>query len=332
MEEQKLLEFLSLAEKLKCNTRHSWTSNGRQESVAEHTYRLMVFAWLVKDEFPDYDMNRVMQLCLFHDLGEAVTGDVPAFIKTEDDEKTEEDALMQITSMLPEERKAELAGLFREVLQKETKESKLVQALDKLEAVIQHNEAAIDTWLPLEYNLQFNYGQEQTKGIPYMKKLRERVFRETLEKISRESHFVEKTFGVPVEGVCYFDRLGAYLIAVKEGKVAVVRTSKGYFLPGGGIEEGETHIDCMKRECIEETGYAVLVERYEGSAEIYGIHEKIGYFHPIQYYYSGTFLEKVTDPIEAGHVLEWMPYDDACEKMYVEAQRWILKKCKFNKR
>ena len=104
MEERKLLEFLSLAEKLKCNTRHSWTSSGRRESVAEHTYRLMVFAWLVKDEFPDYDMNRVMELCLFHDLGEAVTGDIPAFVKTEADEKTEEESLMEITGMLSEGR------------------------------------------------------------------------------------------------------------------------------------------------------------------------------------------------------------------------------------
>ena len=101
---------------------------------------------------------------------------------------------MEITGMLSEGRKEELEGIFREVHQKETKESRLVQALDKLEAVIQHNEASIDTWLPLEYDLQFTYGQDQTKDIPYMKKLRQRVYRDTLEKISRESHFIEKTF------------------------------------------------------------------------------------------------------------------------------------------
>lgn len=326
MEERKLLEFLSLAEKLKCNTRHSWTSSGRRESVAEHTYRLMVFAWLVKDEFPDYDMNRVMELCLFHDLGEAVTGDIPAFVKTEADEKTEEESLMEITGMLSEGRKEELEGIFREVLQKETKESRLVQALDKLEAVIQHNEASIDTWLPLEYDLQFTYGQDQTKDIPYMKKLRQRVYRDTLEKISRESHFIEKTFDEPVEGAVYYDRPGAYLIATHEGKVAVIRTPKGYFLPGGGINVGETHIDCIVRECMEETGYSVVIERYEGSAEIYGIYERIGYFHPIQFYYSGKLEEKVAEPIEKDHVLEWLPYEEACDKMFVEAQKWILKK------
>ena len=101
MDHDTLLGFLGLAEKLKCRTRHSWTSSGRHESVAEHVYRLMVFAWLVRDEFPDVDMNRVMELALFHDMGEAITGDIPAFEKTGEDERAEEQALEQIADLLP---------------------------------------------------------------------------------------------------------------------------------------------------------------------------------------------------------------------------------------
>ena len=81
MDTRTLLDFMNLAEKLKCRLRHSWTSDGRQESVAEHTFRLCMFAWLVRDEIEGVDMDRVMQLCLFHDIGEAVTGDIPAFEK-----------------------------------------------------------------------------------------------------------------------------------------------------------------------------------------------------------------------------------------------------------
>ena len=66
MDGRTLLDFLALAEKMKCHTRHSWTSSGRKESVAEHTYRMMVFAWLVKDEFPEYDMDRVMTVSYTH--------------------------------------------------------------------------------------------------------------------------------------------------------------------------------------------------------------------------------------------------------------------------
>ncbi len=187
MEIRTLLDFMEVAEKLKCRTRHSWTSDGRRESVAEHTYRLLVFAWLLKEEFPDYDMDRVQTLCLFHDLGEALTGDIPCFEKNCEDEKEEEAALRRIAQMLPCPYQDELLNIFKEVLDKRTKESRLVQALDKTEAVIQHNEAPIDTWVPLEYELQLIYGQEQTKDIPYMKKLREAVRQETLAKIQRES-------------------------------------------------------------------------------------------------------------------------------------------------
>lgn len=183
MEEETLLQFLNLAEKLKCHTRHSWTSSGRQESVAEHVYRLLVFAWLVREEFPDYDMNRVMELALFHDMGEALTGDIPAFEKDKEDEKKEEQAQEKIAGMLPEPYRERLADIFREVEEKETKESRLLAALDKLEALIQHNEADLSTWLPLEYDLQLTYGQEQTKSIPYMKKLRKRVYEDSVKKM-----------------------------------------------------------------------------------------------------------------------------------------------------
>lgn len=183
MEEETLFQFLNLAEKLKCHTRHSWTSSGRQESVAEHVYRLLVFAWLVREEFPDYDMNRVMELALFHDMGEALTGDIPAFEKDKEDEKKEEQAQEKIAGMLPEPYRERLADIFREVEKKETKESRLLAALDKLEALIQHNEADLSTWLPLEYDLQLTYGQEQTKSIPYMKKLRKRVYEDSVEKM-----------------------------------------------------------------------------------------------------------------------------------------------------
>ena len=72
------ITFLNTIEKLKCNTRHSWTSTGRQESVAEHSWRLAVMAMLCADEYPDLDMNKVIKMCLIHDFGEALTGDIPA--------------------------------------------------------------------------------------------------------------------------------------------------------------------------------------------------------------------------------------------------------------
>ena len=102
MEIRALLDFLCIAEKLKCNTRHSYTSSGRHESVAEHSWRLALMAYLVKDEFPGTDIDKVIRMCLFHDMGEAVTGDIPAFEKTNQDEAVEDRAVSRLLEQLQE--------------------------------------------------------------------------------------------------------------------------------------------------------------------------------------------------------------------------------------
>ena len=93
MDPRTYIDFLNVIEKLKCNTRHSWTSSGRQESVAEHSWRLAVMAMLCADEYPSLDINKVIKMCLIHDFGEAITGDIPAFFKTAQHEADEEKAI-----------------------------------------------------------------------------------------------------------------------------------------------------------------------------------------------------------------------------------------------
>ena len=184
MEDRTLLDFLAQAEKLKCNTRHSWTSSDRHESVAEHSWRLVLMAYLMKDEFPDTDIAKVMLMCAVHDLGEAVTGDIPAFEKTKADEQVEEKAIAGLFDTLPEPYHTELTQLFAEMEERKTPEAKLYKALDKLEALIQHNEAKLSTWLPLEYGLNLTYGAEQVQFSEYMKRLKAEIDRDTLEKIA----------------------------------------------------------------------------------------------------------------------------------------------------
>ena len=186
MRPETLLDFMGVAEHLKCNMRHSRMTDHRRESVAEHTYRLCVFAWLVKEEFPDCDMDKVMKMCLFHDLGEALTGDIPAFVKTDDDRETEGDALTLLTAMLPGKERQELDELFGELEREETMEAKIVHALDKMETLIQHNEADIATWLPLEYDLQMTYGEKECMADPYLTKLREVIRQISEDKITAE--------------------------------------------------------------------------------------------------------------------------------------------------
>ena len=175
MKPAELLEFLAMAEKLKCNTRHSYTSSGRHESVAEHSFRLALMAYMVSDEVPEIDTDRVIRMCLIHDLGEAITGDIPSFEKTDSDEAAEDSAVSGFVNQLPEYWKKQLGEMYREMNELKTPEAKLYKALDKLEAVIQHNEADISTWLPLEYELQLTYGTEECSFNEYINSLRDEV-------------------------------------------------------------------------------------------------------------------------------------------------------------
>ena len=186
MEIGALLQALHVAEQLKNNTRHSWTSDGRHESVAEHSWRVTLMAYFVKDEYPDLDMNRVLLMCLIHDLGEAFTGDIPAFVKTVADEERESALLSPWVSSLPEPFREEMDELYREMDAQETAEARLYKALDRMETIIQHNEAPISTWLPLEYEKNLVYGKEQCAFSPYTSALQERVKNDCLEKIRRE--------------------------------------------------------------------------------------------------------------------------------------------------
>jgi putative hydrolase of HD superfamily len=183
MEIQQFLEIMSVAERLKCNTRHSWTSTGRRESVAEHSWRLCLMAYFVRDKFPDVDMDKVLTMCLFHDLGEAFTGDIPSFEKTSGDEKAEIAETRRFLETLPDSYQSELIPLFDEMDELETPEAKLYKALDKLEVIIQHNEADISTWLPLEYELNLTYGAEESGISPWLAELREELQKITRDKI-----------------------------------------------------------------------------------------------------------------------------------------------------
>ena len=76
--------------------------------------------------------------------------------------------------------------LFEEMEQRQTIEAKIYKALDRLEAVIQHNEAPISSWLPLEYELQQQYGWEEAQVHKRLSKLRKTAKQDTLDKIKQE--------------------------------------------------------------------------------------------------------------------------------------------------
>ena len=186
MDAKKFLEIMHTAEKLKDVTRHAYTSGGRHESVAEHSWRIALMAMLLRDEYARLDMDKVIRMCLIHDLGEIFTGDIPTFLKTDADTAAEDDLLDKWVSSLPQPYCDEMRSLYAEMNALETEEAKLYKCLDKLEAVIQHNESPIDTWEALEYDLNRTYAYENAAFSPWTKQLREAIREETEVKIEKE--------------------------------------------------------------------------------------------------------------------------------------------------
>ena len=182
MKPEKLIEVLSVAERLKDAVRHCYTSGGRRESVAEHSWRITLMAYLVSDEFPEADLEKLMKMCLIHDLGEAFTGDIPTFEKLEKDEEKEASLLNEWVMQLPEPFVSEMQELYIEMEERKTLEARIYKALDNLEALIQHNESDISTWIPLEYDLQMTYGTEECSFSEYMKSLRDMVREDSRKK------------------------------------------------------------------------------------------------------------------------------------------------------
>lgn len=134
---------------------------------------------------------------------------------------------------------------------------------------------------------------------------------------------MHKIFGTK-ENVVYNDRRGAYIIPICDTKIAVVKTPKGYFLLGGGAQRDESDEQAIIRECIEEIGYTVDDLSFICSAETYTKHSELGYFHPIQAYYTGSLLEKVQEPSESDHELLWVEYADLKGNMFVTMQNWAI--------
>jgi putative hydrolase of HD superfamily len=172
-----LLDFLRAAERLKTVTRSGYTSAGNSESVAEHTWRLSLMALLLAPEFPELDAARLLKICLVHDLGEAIGGDIPApeqarraaageAGKSQQERRDLEDLLRP----LAQRQRAEILALWDEYDAARSPEAKLVKALDKLETILQHTQG--DNPPGFDYRFNLGYGREHTAHPPLIAAMR----------------------------------------------------------------------------------------------------------------------------------------------------------------
>ena len=183
-----VLDFLRAAERLKTATRSAFTSEGQPESVAEHTWRLCLMALVLAPEFPEADLGRLLRICIIHDLGEAIGGDVPAPEQVrratagESAGKAAEERrdLLQLLEPLPEARRTEITALWDEYEGAATVEARLAKALDKLETILQHNQGRN----PADFDYRFNlgYGRRHTADHPLIVAMRALLDAETEQR------------------------------------------------------------------------------------------------------------------------------------------------------
>ena len=186
MNAREYLDIIHTVERLKDTPRHCTTSHGRTESVAEHSWRISLMALLLRNEFPDTDMNKVVDMCLIHDLGECFTGDIPTFLKDDTDRNKEDSLLHEWVDSMPTGLSKDLSSLYSEMEAQITVESKIYKALDKLEALIQHNESPLNTWSDNEFELNKTYAFDTVAFSEWLTELRKAILEETIKKIDSE--------------------------------------------------------------------------------------------------------------------------------------------------
>lgn len=187
-----ILDFLRASERLKGTYRSAYTSDGNQESVAEHTWRLCLMALVLAPEFPAVNFAKLVKICLIHDLGEAVGGDVPApeqIRRREAGVSTgkgpdERRDLMTVVDPLPLALKSEIIALWEEYEAAQSPEAKLAKALDKLETILQHTQGENPPGFDYRFNL--GYGRDHTGDQPLIASLRVILDAET-ERLAREA-------------------------------------------------------------------------------------------------------------------------------------------------
>jgi putative hydrolase of HD superfamily len=143
-------------------------------------------AMVLHRDFADVDFAKLIKICIVHDLGEAIGGDVPApeqaargGSKAADERRD----LLQLLSPLPDPLREEITALWDEYEAAATPEARLAKALDKLETILQHTQGAN----PPDFDYRFNlgYGRQYTAGHPLLESVRAILDEET-ERRARE--------------------------------------------------------------------------------------------------------------------------------------------------
>ena len=124
-----ILAFIEQAEKLKDTLRYSFTATGKQESSAEHSWRLALLAMVLAPYSPHLNSKKCLQLALMHDLAEALCGDTPAPLQKDAVQKlaVESKAFAEIIAPLPATQRSAMTVLWSDYVTGESPEARYIK-------------------------------------------------------------------------------------------------------------------------------------------------------------------------------------------------------------
>jgi putative hydrolase of HD superfamily len=139
-------------------------------------------ALVLAPHFPGIDLSKLLRICLVHDLGEAISGDISAALQSSLANKAEQERadLVQLVQPLPDVVRADLVALWDEYEAASSPEAKLAKGLDKLETILQHNQGAMPAGFDFLFNLE--YGAAYTRDHPVLVALRQVMDAETQQR------------------------------------------------------------------------------------------------------------------------------------------------------
>lgn len=138
--------------------------------------------------------------------------------------------------------------------------------------------------------------------------------------LSEFPHFGEAPPGLPVQ-----ERPGAYaLILDEQARLAVMHLPEGWYLPGGGLEAGESLKDCLVREVREEMGQKVHILWFLGKAGQYLPNAQRVLFKVGSFFVCEMQSSEASSPIEANHELHWLPLTQARTQLKHAYQIWAV--------
>lgn len=192
---REILDFLHIAEKLKKELRHSWLSDGRQESSAEHSWRVALMAIVFHSELKsNIDLAKALKIAIVHDIAEAEAYDIPAqdTHRTNEKARVELAAMEKIRGVLGEEIGNEIFSLWQEYEEQNTLEAKYIKAIDKMEVRLQHNEADIKSWDDIEFPRSLYVADEYCEFDPFLQEFNKLIKVDSIEKIRKsEKNLIE---------------------------------------------------------------------------------------------------------------------------------------------